>query len=179
MTNKLKIFVVFIGCLLFRLLPLRAPNVEPIMASIMPLGRKFGALTGFLFGFLSIFIYDLLTNFGSWTWTAGITYGLIGIASFFYFKKFKSSAFNFAVFALFATIVFDLITGVLFAPMFGQSIWSAFILQIPFTALHLAGNIGFAVTLSPLINKWLVSKEFSIFKKVSARVPVGKDLAEI
>jgi uncharacterized membrane protein len=159
MKNKAKIFIIFVGCLLFRLIPLRAPNVEPIMASIMPIGKKYGAFLGFAFGFLSIFLYDLLTHFGSWTWTVGITYGLIGIASFFYFKKFKASVFNFAIFAFFATIIFDLITGVLFAPMFEQTMLNALILQIPFTALHLAGNIGFALTLSPILNKWLVAKE--------------------
>jgi vacuolar-type H+-ATPase subunit I/STV1 len=95
---------------------------------------------------------------------AGITYGVIGALSSLYFKKFKSSTFNFAVFAFFATIVFDLITGVLFAPMFGQTMLNALILQIPFTALHLAGNIGFALTLSPLINKWLASEQFFTFK---------------
>lgn len=170
--NKLKIFIIFVGCLLFRLIPLRAPNVEPIMASIMPLGRKFGALQGFFFGFLSIVIYDSLTHFGTWTWTVSITYGLIGAASFLYFKKFKTSAFNFAVFAFFATIVFDFITGILFAPMFGQNMWSAFVMQIPFTALHLAGNIGFALTLSPLINKWVMSSHFFAIQK-------NRSLAEV
>ena len=165
MKEKLKIFTIFAGCLLFRLIPLRAPNIEPIMASIMPLGRRFGALLGFLFGFLSIVIYDALTHFGSWTWTAGITYGIIGVASYFYFKGGNVRAFDFALFAFFATITFDFITGVLFAPMFGQSLWNAFILQIPFTILHLAGNIGFAITLSPIIDKWLASKEFFAFSK--------------
>jgi uncharacterized membrane protein len=167
MKNKFKIITVFMGCLLFRLFPLRAPNVEPIMASVMPLGRKYGALTGFLFGFLSIFLYDAVTHFGAWTWTASITYGAIGAVSFFYFKKFNSRASDFAIFAFFATIVYDLVTGILFAPMFGQTMWNAFILQIPFTALHLAGNIGFALTLSPLINKWLAQKEFFALKKSS------------
>jgi uncharacterized membrane protein len=167
MLNKFKVFIIFFGCLLFRLIPLRAPNVEPIMASIMPLGRKYGAFLGFIFGFLSIYIYDLLTHFGTWTWMAGITYGVIGALSSFYFRKFKSSTFNFAVFAFFATIAFDLVTGVLFAPMFGQTMLNALILQIPFTALHLAGNIGFAVTLSPLINKWLASEQFFSLKKSS------------
>lgn len=165
--SKIKFLIVFVGCLFFRLVPFRAPNVEPIMASIMPLGRKYGAFMGFLFGFLSIIIYDTLTHFGAWTWMAGITYGLIGSASFFYFKKYKTSILNFAIFAFFATIVFDLITGVLFAPMFGETIFSALILQIPFTALHLAGNIGFAVTLSPLINKWVVEEGLLISKKRS------------
>jgi len=162
--KKFKIFTVFIGCLLFRLMPFRAPNLEPIMASIMPLGRKYGALLAFFFGFLSMALYDVFTHFGVWTWTTGITYGLIGVASTFYFKKFKTSAFNFAVFTFFATISFDLITGVLFAPMFHQTIFSALVLQIPFTALHLAGNIGLALTLSPILNKWLMAGEISLRK---------------
>ncbi|MFZ2072505.1 MAG: hypothetical protein WAV10_02390 [Minisyncoccia bacterium] len=155
MKDKFKILIVFVGCFLFRLLPLRAPNVEPIMASIMPLGRKYGALIAFIFGFLSMFLFDAVTHFGYWTWVGAITYGVIGAVSTFYFNKFKISGFNFAVFAFFATISFDLITGVLFAPMFGQTILNALVLQIPFTALHLAGNIGFALTLSPILNKWL------------------------
>ncbi len=172
MKDRLKVLVIFVGCLLFRLVPLRAPNVEPIMASIMPLGRKYGAIIGFLFGFFSIFLYDCLTHFGSWTWIAGITYGLIGAFSTFYFSKFKSSIFNFVTFAFFATIAFDLITGVLFAPIFGQTILSALILQIPFTALHLAGNIGFALTLSPIINKWLNKEEFVFSLKRRVRIAV-------
>lgn len=160
MQDKLKIFIVFIGCLLFRLIPLRAPNIEPIMASIMPISRKYGVLSGFTFGFSSMFLYDILTNFGPWTWVGAFTYGLVGAIAPFYFDKFKTSAFNFAIYAFFATIFFDLITGVILAPIWGQSIGNAFILQIPFTALHLAGNIGFALTLSPIINKWLVSEKF-------------------
>ena len=163
--NKSKIFIIFIGCLLFRLIPFRAPNVEPIMASVMPLSRKYGAFFGFAFGFLSIFLYDALTHFGSWTWIAGIIYGIIGAVSSLYFTKVRTSVFNFAMFSFFATIIFDLITGVFFAPLFGQTMMNAFMLQIPFTVLHLAGNIGFAVTLSPLINKWLASEQFFVFNK--------------
>jgi uncharacterized membrane protein len=179
MKAKFKILLVFLGCLLFRLLPLRAPNVEPIMASIMPLGRKYGAMTGFLFGFLSIILYDAVTHFGSWTWIAGITYGLIGAVSAWYFSKVhpekggaKSSILNFAVFAFLATIVFDFVTGVLFAPIFHESMMTALVLQIPFTLLHLAGNIGFAVTLSPILNKWLASEKVLVQKKFARNVLV-------
>ena len=157
MRKNFKILMVFVGCLLFRLLPLRAPNVEPIMASIMPLGRKYGALAGFSFGFLSIFLYDTVTHFGSWTWIAAITYGAIGAVSALYFTKAKTSILNFAVFAFVATILYDFVTGVLFAPIFHETMLIALAMQIPFTLLHLAGNIGFAVTLSPLLNKWFPS----------------------
>jgi uncharacterized membrane protein len=172
MKDKFKISLVFIGCLLFRLMPLRAPNVEPIMASIMPLSRKYGAFFGFAFGFLSIFLYDSVTHFGPWTWIVSITYGLVGVVSYFYFNKFKSSALNFAVFAFFATIAFDFITGALFAPIFGQTILNALILQIPFTLLHLAGNVGFALTLSPILSKWFLSERVFSLKKNYAIQPV-------
>ncbi len=170
MKNKLKILTVFVGCLLFRFIPFRAPNVEPIMASIMPIGRKYGALLGFSFGFLSIFLYDPITHFGSWTWIAGITYGLIGAVSTFYFSKIKSSPLNFAMFAVFATITFDLITGVIFAPIFGETMFTALVLQIPFTLLHLAGNVGFALTLSPVINRWLMAEKVFSLKPLTRTV---------
>ena len=118
--------------------------------------------------FVSIFLYDLLTSYGSWTWTVGIAYGLTGLASSLYFKnRVGSSIWDFAKFAFVATIAFDLVTGVLIAPFLGQNIWNAFILQIPFTLLHLAGNIGFALTLSPILNKWLSSSEFFSLTKVA------------
>ncbi|HPS21210.1 MAG TPA: hypothetical protein PLO44_00140 [Candidatus Paceibacterota bacterium] len=169
MTNfikeKSKIFAIFLGCFLFRLVPFRAPNLEPIMASVMPVSKKYGAVLSFLFGFLSIFLYDAVTHFGSWTWITGITYGLIGVVATFYFKKYKTSVLNFAVFAIVSTIFYDLITGVLVAPIFGQTILTALALQIPFTILHLAGNIGFALTVSPALNKWIFSKESFKLKK--------------
>ncbi len=158
--NKFKILIVFVGCLLLRLIPFRAPNLEPIMASIMPFGKKYGAIASFIFGFISILFYDLLTNFGSWTWITAFAYGFVGVASTFYFKKFKTSALNFAIFAFMATIVFDVVTGILVAPFYGQTMYQAAILQIPFTALHLAGNIAFALTISPLLN-YFFEKEFS------------------
>ncbi|MFA6274123.1 MAG: ECF transporter S component [Candidatus Paceibacterota bacterium] len=169
MKNKFKILIVFVGCFLFRLLPLRAPNVEPIMASIMPLGRKYGVLTAFFFGFLSMFLFDSVTHFGPWTWSTAISYGIVGAVSVLYFKKYKTSPFNFAMFAFMGTIFFDLVTGVLFAPIFHQTILNALILQIPFTLLHLAGNIGFALTLSPILNRWLLTEKvfsFSSSKKL-------------
>jgi uncharacterized membrane protein len=162
--NKLKIFVILLGCFLFRLIPFKAPNLEPIMASIMPISKKYGALFSFLFAFLSIFLFDLVTNFGIWTWLVALTYGLIGLGASFYFKKYKSSVLNFVFFAFMSTIVFDLITGVLFAPIFNQTILNALILQIPFTLLHLAGNVGFALTLSPILNKWLNKENSFVFK---------------
>lgn len=160
-----KIFIIFIGILLFRLLPLRAPNLEPMMASIMPIGRKYGSIFTFFFAVIGMVLYDLLTNAGSWTYTTAIAYGVVALVTPFYFKKYEASPTNFAIFAFVATIFYDLVTGVLVAPLIGQSVLTALALQIPFTALHLAGNIGFALTLSPLINRWLLSPKLFNLKR--------------
>lgn len=136
------------------------------MASVMPLSRKYGALVGFLFASVSMVLYDILTGYvGLWTWTTALAYGIIGLFSELYFKKFKASPINFATFAFIGTIFFDVVTGILFAPAFGQSIWNATILQIPFTAIHLAGNVGFALTISPMLDKWFASEKLFAIKK--------------
>ena len=40
--------------------------------------------------------------------------------------------------------------------------------QIPFTVLHLLGNVSFAIVLSPAIEKWLVKEDRKVvsLKKV-------------
>lgn len=143
------------------------------MASIMPLAKKYGSLVAFAFGSLSMVVYDILTaKVGFWTLTTAISYGIIGVASYWYFRKYKTSAFNFVTFAFFDTIFFDFVTGVMFALLFGQTIFNAFVLQIPFTLLHLAGNLGFAITLSPVLSRW-ISKEAT--KLFSIKVFLGKE----
>jgi uncharacterized membrane protein len=174
MKNKLKILAVFLGCLLFRLVPLRAPNVEPIMASVMPVAKKYGAVLGFFFAVLSMVLYDLITgHVGSWTWITALAYGVVGAGASLYFQKFKTSAGNFAIFAVLGTLFFDVVTGILPAPLFGQSLATAALLQVPFTALHLAGNVSFAFLLSPVLSRWLASEPVSATApKISSPVSV-------
>ena len=62
MKNWLKYTIAFLGVLIIRLIPFRAPNLEPIMATIMPLGKRYGAYGAFIFGVLSIVIYDSITS---------------------------------------------------------------------------------------------------------------------
>jgi len=177
MLNNVKILVVFIGCLLFRLLPLRAPNLEPIMASVMPISRKYALFTTFIFASSSMVIYDFITGYvGLWTWITAVTYGLVGVGAYFFFKVKKGTVFNYVVFSFVATIMFDIVTGVMFAPVFGVSIFDALMLQIPFTLIHLVGNIGFAVTVSPLINKWFASSELFSFKKKYSSALSGQNI---
>jgi uncharacterized membrane protein len=161
---SLKFFLALVLCLLVRLIPFRAPNIEPILAAAMPLGRAYGALAGFSFGALSIFIYDLATGtLGVRTlFTAG-AYGIVGLWAAIYFKNFqdkKLTGLDYAKFAVIGTVFFDVMTGLTVGPIFfDQPFLQAFSGQIPFTALHLVGNVVFAYTLSPGIYNILIKKK--------------------
>ena len=159
MKNWYKYTIAFLAVLVVRLIPFRAPNLEPMMATIMPLGKKYGVLMSFFFGFLSIVIYDSVTSgWGIWTLITGLSYGLVGIGSSFYFKN-RSGWKNYALYAIVATIIYDVITGLTIGPLFfHQPFIMSLVGQIPFTALHLLGNVSFAIVLSPVIEKWLVKK---------------------
>jgi len=158
--NYFRFFIALVACLLVRLLPFRAPNVEPIMATAMPFGKAYGALTGFLFGFLSIIVYDAVTStLGTWTVLTSLSYGVIGMASAYYFQNRAATRKHFVSFAVVATLFFDATTGLLTGPLFFDQPFSVALAgQIPFTLLHLAGNVAFAAILSPHIYKILVRK---------------------
>ncbi|MEK7608442.1 MAG: ECF transporter S component [Patescibacteria group bacterium] len=160
-TNIIK-YLLGIGiCLGIRFLPFRAPNVEPVMGTLMPFAKRFGYLSGFLFGFVNIFLYDILTGkIGMWTWVTACSYGLLGLAAGLFFKNRKGSPANFFAFSVIGTIAYDAITGLTIGPVFyGQPFLNALTGQIPFTALHLLGNGVFALAISPLIDRFIVSNK--------------------
>ena len=84
--NWLKYIAVFITCLLFRFIPFRAPNIEPILATQMPFAKAYGKISGFSFGFFSVIVYDILTGtVGKWTFVTASAYGLLGLWAYLYF----------------------------------------------------------------------------------------------
>jgi uncharacterized membrane protein len=158
-----KYTILFLAVFLFRLLPFRAPNVEPIMTTIMPIGKRYGKIFAFSFAFISIVLFDAITSgLGIWTLITALSYGLIGFFSFYFFKN-RSGWKNYALYAVFATILYDVITGLTIGPLFfNQSFMVSLTGQIPFTILHLLSNVAFAIVLSPVIEKWLVKKEVAL-----------------
>lgn len=160
----------FVVCLLIRLIPFRPPNIEPIMATVMPFGWAYGKMAGFFFAFGSMVLFDVLVGkVGVWTLITGVAYGLVGLGAALYFQNKKNTAWNYAKYAIISTILFDAVTGLSIGPIFfGQSFMAAAIGQIPFTALHLLGNVSFALVLSPALyafvieNKKLESPRFFI-----------------
>ena len=122
------------------------PNVTPLMATQFSGAKAYGPWIGGLYGFLSMIALDLVTgNVGYWTISTSICYGLIGIVAGYMFKGRSPSTKDFLVASVAGTLFFDLVTGVLMAPLAGTSIQVAFVGQIPFTAYHLVGNLFFAL----------------------------------
>ncbi len=170
--NYLKLALVFLLCLFARLIPFRAPNVEPIFASVMPVSRAYGAFAGFSFAVFSILIYDAITGtIGVQTiFTAGV-YGVIGLWATSYFKKQKANKWSYLRFAIIGTLFFDGATGLTVGPIFfHQSFINTLIGQIPFTMLHLLGNTVFAVILSPAIYNFMIKEKEKKKKVVSINI---------
>ena len=156
--NYFKFSLALVLCLLVRLIPFRAPNVEPILATVMPFSKAYGALTGFSFAVLSILLYDVITGtLGIQTFFTTFAYGIIGLWSAHYFKKNQANKWSYVRFAIFGTLFFDVFTGLTVGPIFfQQSFLGSLMGQIPFTVLHLIGNVTFAIILSPVIYNFLI-----------------------
>lgn len=177
MTNKtIKYFIGLVVVIFLRLIP-HPPNVEPITATIMPFGKKWGWVAGALFGAASIIIFDLMhptpgyARIGVWTFVTAGMFALIGIASGLYLKNKQNKIRYYVGFSVVATLVYDFVTG----PIMSSAMWSisfmeSLIGQIPFTINHLIGNIVLAVIVSPLLYKWVVENPKLEFEPVLNRI---------
>jgi len=154
MRHWLKFVIGWVLCLGFRFLPtpIRPPNFETVMAVQMPFAKNFGPLAGAAFGAMSMFFFDAATGMlGWWTLITAVSYGLVGAVAPFALKKM-----DYVSFAIVATIAYDAMTGLTMGPLlFGQPVTEALIGQIPFTVMHLLGNILFAMALSPVVEYWV------------------------
>ena len=161
-TDWTKIILGFGICLIFRLIPVRLPNIEPVLATQMPFAKVYGNSVAFMFGFMSIVLFDILTfRVGIWTLVTATAYGTLGVWSVFFFKKREMKRINYAKFAILGTIFFDAVTGLTIGPLFfNQTFVQACIGQIPFTILHLIGNVTFALTVSPLVYTYISTNKF-------------------
>ena len=166
---NIKYTLAWIGIILFRFLPFRAPNVEPLLAVVMPFSTRIGYVGSFLFAASSIVVYDAFTSgWGMWTLITMLAYGALGLGSRAFFAHRTPSALNFVGFSIISTIFYDAVTGLTVGPLFfHQSLMVAIVGQIPFTILHLAGSVLFAVLLSPVVYRWVNSAEVVTVQKVA------------
>jgi uncharacterized membrane protein len=153
----IKYLIGLIVVILLRLVP-HPPNVEPIMATMMPFAKRWGWLAGMTFTFLAMISFDLMTNtLGIWSLFTIGTYMALGVVAGIYFKHRSNSFAHYVGFAIVGTIIYDAITGIVGSSLFfGMPVYQAFIGQIHFTMYHLAGNIVLAAVVSPALYKWVL-----------------------
>lgn len=159
-TGALKFILGWAAVFLFRLIPFRPPNFEPMLATVMPFSKRFGPVGSFLFGFLGIILYDAVTSgWGSWTWVTALCYGLLGVGAHYFFKNREASVKNFLIFGIPGTVAYDAVT-MMIGPIFtAQPFAAALVGQIPFTLMHVLGTVVFSVLLSPALYRWVVQNE--------------------
>jgi hypothetical protein len=160
-TGALKFVLGWAAVFLFRLIPFRPPNFEPMLAVAMPFSKRYGVFGSFAFGFFGIVLYDAVTSgWGVWTAVTALAYGALGLGAHAYFKRREPSRWNFVKFGVIATLLYDVATGLTIGPLFnGQSLALALAGQIPFTLMHLLGAVVFASLLSPALYRWVVENE--------------------
>lgn len=158
LNGLVKFIIGFLTVFAIRLIPFRAPNVEPVLATLMPFSKRYGPVGSFAFGFLSIAFFDVAVGrAGQWTLVTGVAYGLLGVGAYFFFKSRVAGARNFLLYGVLGTILYDAATGLSIRPLFfGQPFREAFAGQIPFTLWHLAGTVGFSLVLSPALYRWVI-----------------------
>lgn len=174
-TGTLKFIIGWAAVFLFRLIPFRPPNFEPMLAVVMPYSKRYGLMGSFLFGFLGIALYDAITSgWGIWTLVTALCYGALGIAAHYFFKNREATASNFLTFGIPGTIAYDAVT-MLIGPVFNrQPLMLALVGQIPFTLLHLAGTITFSVLLSPALYRWVLRSDVLEFSFSPGTIAAAK-----
>jgi uncharacterized membrane protein YuzA (DUF378 family) len=159
----LKFIFLLFATIAARFVQMPCPNIEPVMATLLPASKTFGKYAGFFYGFIAIAAFDFATGrLGLWTLYTAIAYAVIGYAAAKYFSNRKATRFGFAKFAVVGTLFYDLVTSLAFGWQFHQTIEMTLIGQIPFTAYHLLGNVAFAFFVSPAIFSVLSENKFSL-----------------
>jgi hypothetical protein len=155
--------------LFLRFIP-HPPNVEPIMGTMMPFSKRW-LFGGMVFTFLAMFLFDIFTGtLGVWSLFTISTYVLLAFLAGFYFKK-RAGVKHYVIFAVLGTLFYDFVTGVLGSVVFwGMKFSAAFTGQIPFTLMHLAGNVVLAAVVSPILYRWVVSNPDMDYSHVVARI---------
>ena len=158
--NIIKYIICLLTVIFLRLIP-HPPNVEPIMASMMPFAKKWGWLASAAFCFIAILSFDILTGtLGIWSLVTASTYALLGFFASLYFKNKENKIIYYVGFSFVATIIYDAITGIgLGMLFFHQSFMITFTGQIPFTLYHLGGNMILSSIVSPVLYKWVITNK--------------------
>ncbi|MEK6958073.1 MAG: hypothetical protein AABW99_03795 [archaeon] len=168
---RFKYFFGAIASNVYRLLRV-FPNSDPLMGFIVPASKSEAWWKAPLFAFATMFTFDLITRFGTWTWVTASTYALIALALHSVLKNRKSTLKLFMGAGALGILAFDFITGPLMISFIdGKSFWTTLVLQVPFTAMHLVSGVFYIIIISPFLDK-------EIMKEVSALIHSAKGIVK-
>ena len=176
--EKSDIFKYIIGLILVTILRflIIIPNVQPLMAFLLPFAKYGGWAVGIFYGFVAVLLFDLLAGqLGVWTLATAGTYALLGLL-FSLFLRNKPNEIKYYLGAtVLGTIFYDAVTGLgLGVLVFNQPFFVTLSGQIPFTLYHLAGNITTVALLSPIIYRWILNNRNLQTGEIIARIrPAG------
>lgn len=156
--GSVKFVLAFCLSMVLRMLPFRPWNVEPILSVTMPFARAYGPVASFLFAFLSMALFDVIAGqVGMWTAVTSLTYGVVAIGAHYWSRMgWRRPILGYISYALVGTLFFDLVT-MTSGPLFHGQPWGEALLgQVPFTLSHLLGNLALALTLTPLLDRYIV-----------------------
>jgi hypothetical protein len=152
----MKKFARYIGALLFcsfyRVLRI-FPNNDPIMGFALPFAKRDKWWQAALFAVIAMVSFDFLTmKLGPWTIGTALAYGFIALLFSRYFRRQKSVGLKkYAGSSIVGVLIFDFITGpVMSSFLFRVHFWAAFLGQIPFTLMHLAGAVPLTLLIVPI-----------------------------
>lgn len=160
--KALPFFFISFFCLFLRSILIGFPNIEPVSSSIICLGKKFNFTQLFLFGFLNILFFDILTfRFGTWTFFTALTYAAVGLGTYFI----KQNKIHYLTYSIVSTLIYDVITGLIIGPvLLNQEFKTALIGQIPFSIFHVLGNLAFTLLFTYALELFFVTRLAIILK---------------
>ena len=154
MNKTLKYLGSLVFCNAYRFLRI-FPNNDPIMGSTLAFSRNGKWWHALLFPIIAMVSFDFVTmRVGIWTIGTSLTYGLIALLFFKYFKSKKIIGLkHYASGSVLGVLIFDFITGPIMSSIFFRIPFEiAFIGQVPFTLLHLASAVPLTVLIVPVLD---------------------------
>ena len=133
------------------------PNIESLMPFILATSMVLGPAYGLVNAVLVRSLYDAYMSWAGWwtVMTAG-SYGVVGLCGGLAARYKRSwSRIELALFAAVLTIVYDILTMLVFGFVLGIPFPALVVGQVPFTINHLLGNVVLCFIFAPMLLKAL------------------------
>lgn len=127
------------------------PNVEMLMPFVLAAGLVGGPVYGFTVGLAVRATYDVYQGWmGPWTLLTAPSYAVVGLLVGLAGNRWKSwNRTRMMMLAGVVTLVYDILTMLLFGIPFGIPFWALVAGQIPFSISHVIGNMLFCFLFAP------------------------------